>query len=247
MIACSLKSSIQCLDRGSSGCTTSAWGWSEGARGISLSSLGTPIIVEGEVDGGTNNKEEWDSNEWSEEQPGDGNNEDGESEADNDGEEGSSDGGKSSEEPADEWDPLEELDDWGEEKVESKDLKEDSEWSEARAGALDGVLLAIEIGSCGDLLVSGVVDDLLEHDVKEAVDTHADVAAEWASIGLVSLSIGRLGEWHVNFVWVPLSEGEYLIVILHLLGNDSGNSALVVREGDSHLSNMLSNDRVVLS
>ena len=92
----------------------------------------------------------------------------------------------------------------------------------------------------GDLAVSNIVYGLLEQGIKEAVNTKADIAAAWVGAGGITLSIGRLSIWNFGLIWVPLSKGKDFVIILHLLGNNCGSTALIILERDSHLSNVLS-------
>ena len=93
--------------------------------------------------------------------------------------------------------------------------------------------------------VSGKIDNLFEHDVEAAVHKEADVAAAWVGTHVVAFGVRGLTEWHVDLVWVPLSESEDFVIILHLLSNDGGVSALVILEADSHLADVFSHLRVV--
>lgn len=90
-----------------------------------------------------------------------------------------------------------------------------------------------------------MVDGLLEHGVEEAVDTETNVATAWVSAGGVSVGRGRLTIGHIQLIWVPFSESENLVVILHLLGNDSSESTLLMLKRYSHLTDVLSDLRVV--
>ena len=92
-----------------------------------------------------------------------------------------------------------------------------------------------------------MIDNFLKHSVEATVYTQTDVAADWVGTHLVTFSIGRLTEWHINLLWIPLPEGENLVIILHLLSNNSGFSAKVMIKRYSHLTNMFGHSLVVLS
>ena len=93
--------------------------------------------------------------------------------------------------------------------------------------------------------ISGMVNSLLEHNIEAAVNAEADEAANWVTAGGIIISWGWLSIWDLQLVWVPLSESENFIVVLNLLGNQSGHSTLSILEGYSHLADVLTNLGVV--
>ena len=84
-----------------------------------------------------------------------------------------------------------------------------------------------------------MVYHLFKRCVHPAVHTHADVAAHEATEAHVfRLLVCLLAHSHVQFIRVPFSKGELVLLSNYLLGNDRCLSAPIVLERDSDLPNM---------
>ena len=103
-----------------------------------------------------------------------------------------------------------------------------------------------EIGLRLNFSISGNVHNFLEHGVEEAIDTEANVAAEWVSAGGVLLSVGALTIRHHLLFWVPFSESVLVFIVLHLLSHYRDLCALAVVELDSVLANVSTNLIIII-
>lgn len=120
----------------------------------------------------------------------------------------------------------------------SKDTEEDSGWANALGSVAERSLCFFKVLLGDELSISCDIDDLFEQGVHHAVHAQADVAADWAATGGVLLGISALAIWDGLLLWVPLSEGVLILVVLDLLGHDGRSSALVEVELNSVLTDV---------
>lgn len=97
------------------------------------------------------------------------------------------------------------------------------------------------------LSVSCNIHNFLKHSVEDTVDAHADVTATWVPTSRVLLSISALTIRYHLFIWVPLSEGVHIFVVLNLLSHNSRSRAWAVMESYSILANMRINYIIITS
>ena len=89
--------------------------------------------------------------------------------------------------------------------------------------------------------ISGNVYSFLKHLIHAVVDNfaaHAKDRVVTACIWLIWYSIGVFTIWHISLLWVPFSESECTLIVLHLLLHDCYLTAWGNFEPNSVLANM---------
>ena len=136
-----------------------------------------PIEEEDQVDAGCRNESQRDSNEWSEENPGNRNYKTAHGSANNERENNRSKGHKAAKEPPNKRNPVEKLDYWLEKEIDSQNVQEDAKRTEYRVRCLHRFGLGVEEVLRGLFGVGDMIDGFLEHDPKEQVYQDTGVAA----------------------------------------------------------------------